>query len=314
MNSNDVIIKISDLKKKFGNFTAVDGLFFDIYKGEVFGFLGPNGAGKTTSINMICGLSPPTGGEVIFGDQIKNKTNIKTHIGICPQENIYWPKLTCLEQLRFVGEMYGMSRKSAKHRSKEILKLMALEEKSNILAKKLSGGLKRRLNICLALIHDPEIIILDEPEAGLDPQSRIMVRNFIKNLAKEKTIILTTHNMDEADRLADRVAIIDFGKLLLLDTPDNLKKSIGEGDILEIVLDTDNTENSDKVVRSLLKICEKVNITGTTMIIKSRNLIGVVSEITREIKDQGFKIKEMIMRENTLEDVFISLTGRKLRQ
>jgi ABC-2 type transport system ATP-binding protein len=314
MNSNDVIIKISDLQKKFGNFTAVDGLSFDIYKGEVFGFLGPNGAGKTTSINMICGLSPPTGGEVIFGDQIKNKTNIKTHIGICPQENIYWPKLTCLEQLRFVGEMYGISRKSAKHRSKELLKLMALEEKSNILAKKLSGGLKRRLNICLALIHDPEIIILDEPEAGLDPQSRIMVRNFIKNLAKEKTIILTTHNMDEADRLADRVAIIDFGKLLLLDTPDNLKKSIGEGDILEIVLDTDNTENSDKVVRSLLKICEKVNITGTTMIIKSRNLIGVVSEITRKIKDQGFKIKEITMRENTLEDVFISLTGRKLRQ
>lgn len=314
MNSNNVIIKISNLKKKFENFTAVDGISFDIYKGEVFGFLGPNGAGKTTSINMICGLSPPTGGEVIFGNQIKNNNDIKTHIGICPQENIYWPKLTCFEQLRFMGEMYGMSRKSARQKSRELLKLMALEEKSNVLAKKLSGGLKRRLNICLALIHDPEIIILDEPEAGLDPQSRIMVRNFIKTLAKEKTIILTTHNMDEADRLADRVAIIDHGKLLLLDTPDNLKKSIGEGDILEIVLDTDDTENSEKVVVSLLKICEKVNISGQTLIIKSKNLIGLVSEITNKIKEQGFKIKEMIMRENTLEDVFIHLTGRKLRQ
>ncbi len=314
MNSNDVIIKISNLKKKFGNFTAVVGISFDIYKGEVFGFLGPNGAGKTTSINMICGLSPPTGGEVIFGDQIKNNNDIKTHIGICPQENIFWPKLTCFEQLRFMGEMYGISRKLARQKSKELLKLMTLEEKSNVLAKKLSGGLKRRLNICLALIHDPEIIILDEPEAGLDPQSRIMVRNFIKSLAKEKTIILTTHNMDEADRLADRVAIIDHGKLLLLDTPDNLKKSIGEGDILEIVLDTDDTENSEKVVVSLLKICEKVNISGPTLIIKSKNLIGLVSEITNKIKEQGFKIKEMTLRENTLEDVFIHLTGRKLRQ
>lgn len=314
MNDNDIIIKISNLKKKFGNFTAVDGISFDIYKGEVFGFLGPNGAGKTTSINMICGLSPPTEGEVIFGNQIKNNNDIKTHIGICPQENIFWPKLTCFEQLRFMGEMYGMSRKSARQKSKELLKLMALEEKSNVLAKKLSGGLKRRLNICLALIHDPEIIVLDEPEAGLDPQSRIMVRNFIKSLAKEKTIILTTHNMDEADRLADRVAIIDHGQLLLLDTPDNLKKSIGEGDILEIVLDTDDTENSEKVVVSLLKICEKVNISGPTLIIKSKNLIGLVAEITNKIKEQGFKIKEMTLRENTLEDVFIHLTGRKLRQ
>lgn len=314
MNDNDIIIKISNLKKKFGNFTAVDGISFDIYKGEVFGFLGPNGAGKTTSINMICGLSPPTEGKVIFGNQIKNNNDIKTHIGICPQENIFWPKLTCFEQLRFMGEMYGMSRKSARQKSKELLKLMALEEKSNVLAKKLSGGLKRRLNICLALIHDPEIIVLDEPEAGLDPQSRIMVRNFIKSLAKEKTIILTTHNMDEADRLADRVAIIDHGQLLLLDTPDNLKKSIGEGDILEIVLDTDDTENSEKVVVSLLKICEKVNISGPTLIIKSKNLIGLVAEITNKIKEQGFKIKEMTLRENTLEDVFIHLTGRKLRQ
>jgi len=314
MNGNDIIIRISNLKKKFGNFTAVDGISFDIYKGEIFGFLGPNGAGKTTSINMICGLSPPTEGEVIFGNQIKNKNDIKTHIGICPQENIFWPKLTCFEQLRFMGEMYGMSRKSARQKSKELLKLMALEEKSNVLAKKLSGGLKRRLNICLALIHDPEIIILDEPEAGLDPQSRIMVRNFIKTLAKGKTVILTTHNMDEADRLADRVAIIDHGKLLLLDTPDNLKKSIGEGDILEIVLDADDTDNMDKVVNNLLKICYKVKVSDTILIIKSKNLIGLVSEITNKIKEQGFKIKEMTLRENTLEDVFIHLTGRKLRQ
>jgi len=312
---NNVVIKISNLKKNFGDLTAVDGLSFNIYKGEVFGFLGPNGAGKTTSINMICGLSKPTEGEiVIFGNKIKNKNDTKTHIGICPQENIYWPKLTCLEQLIFMSEMYGISGKSARNRSKELIELMGLEEKSNVLASKLSGGIKRRLNICLALIHNPEILVLDEPEAGLDPQSRILVRNYIKTLAKEKTIILTTHNMDEADRLADRVAIIDHGKLLLLDTPDNLKKSIGEGDILEVDIDADEVKNLNKVVDSLLKICDKVNISGSAMIIKSKNLIELVSEITNKIKEQGFKIKEITMRENTLEDVFIHLTGRKLRQ
>ena len=312
---NNVVIKISNLKKNFGDLTAVDGLSFNIYKGEVFGFLGPNGAGKTTSINMICGLSKPTEGEiVIFGNKIKNKNDTKTHIGICPQENIYWPKLTCLEQLIFMSEMYGISGKSARNRSKELIELMGLEEKSNVLASKLSGGIKRRLNICLALIHNPEILVLDEPEAGLDPQSRILVRNYIKTLAKEKTIILTTHNMDEADRLADRVAIIDHGKLLLLDTPDNLKKSIGEGDILEVDIDADEVKNLDKVVDSLLKICDKVNISGSAMIIKSKNLIELVSEITNKIKEQGFKIKGITMRENTLEDVFIHLTGRKLRQ
>lgn len=311
----NAVIKVSNLKKTFGDLTAVDGLSFDVYKGEIFGFLGPNGAGKTTSINMICGLIEPTAGEVtILGNGNRKKTDIKSHIGVCPQENIFWPKLTCFEQLVFMGEMYGMTGKPVRTRSRELLEWMGLQEKANVLAYKVSGGMKRRLNICLALIHDPEILILDEPEAGLDPQSRILVRNFIKNLAKEKTIILTTHNMDEADRLADRVAIIDYGKLLLLDTPGNLKKSIGEGDILEIILDKNEQEDPGKMIDSLLEICEQVNLSDVSLIVKAKNLIGSVAEITNRIKKHGFKINEMTMRENTLEDVFIHLTGRKLRQ
>lgn len=315
MNTDNIIIEISNLTKKFGNLTAVNSLSFNIYRNEVFGFLGPNGAGKTTTINMICGLSPATAGEiVILGNRIKNKNQIKSHIGICPQENIFWQKLTCLEQLIFMGEMYDLPKKKARTRSIELLEMMGLTEKSNVLSEKLSGGMKRRLNICLALIHDPEILILDEPEVGLDPQSRILVRNFIKTLAQEKTIILTTHNMDEADRLADRVAIIDHGKLLLLNTPANLKKTIGEGDILEIQLDAVETEQVDQVVGSLSKLCDQVNVTGNVIIIKAKNLIELVSEITRNIQAKGLKIKEMKMRENTLEDVFIHLTGRKLRE
>ena len=312
---HDVVIRVINLKKNFGELRAVDGLSFEIYRGEIFGFLGPNGAGKTTSINMICGLLEPSDGDIAFlNNQNNGKDKIRQHIGICPQDNIIWPKLTCLEQLVFMGEMYGMSSKSAREKSKILLASLALESKSKVLAGKLSGGLKRRLNICLALIHDPDILILDEPEAGLDPQSRIMVRNFIKNLANQKTIILTTHNMDEADRLSDRVAIIDFGKLLLLDTPENLKRSMGTGDVLEIELDSEPQDKTELLLSKIKDLSEDVSNVGRKLIIKAKNVINLISQITAAINKNGFKITEMTVRENTLEDVFIHLTGRKLRQ
>ena len=306
-------IRIRNLKKVFGSLVAVDGLNLDIYKGEVFGFLGPNGAGKTTSINMICGLSEPTEGEISIAG-IRDKKENKLHFGICPQDNIFWPRLTCFEQLTFMSKMYGASRSTARTRAAELLALMNLEEKSAVLASKLSGGMKRRLNICLALVHDPEILILDEPEAGLDPQSRIMVRQFIKSLAKEKTIILTTHNMDEADRLSDRVAIIDRGKLLLVDTPNNLKKSTGGGDILEITLDTRQPEQIKKTENHLATRYSMVSSEGNTLRIKAKNLVEALPDILNRIKDESHTITGVAMRENTLEDVFIHLTGRKLRQ
>jgi len=264
---------------------------------------------------MICGLSPPTEGRVLInGKKIKDQANIKSIIGICPQENVYWQKLTCKEQLKFMGRMYGMEGNQVRQRSSELLELLGLSDKSNVFASKLSGGMKRRLNICFALIHDPEILVLDEPEAGLDPQSRILVRDFIKSLAKEKTVILTTHNMDEADRLSDRVAIIDYGKLLLLDMPENLKKSIGEGDVLDIKLESDANIDEEKLKNNLKKFYNTVNISDSTITIKSKNLIESVAEISERIDKSGYKVKEMTMRENTLEDVFIHLTGRKLRQ
>jgi len=313
--SDHTAIQISGLTKKFGQLVAVDDLSLEIYEGEILGFLGPNGAGKTTTINMLCGLSPPTKGEILFSQVgVQNLKEMKIHMGICPQENIYWPRLTCQEQLAFMGEMYGLSKRTARDRAKSLLQLMGLENKANVLANQLSGGMKRRLNICLALIHDPEILILDEPEAGLDPQSKIMVRDFIKSLAKQKTVILTTHNMDEADRVADRVAIIDHGKLLLVDTPTNLKKSIGTGDLLEVIIEGEDEGNLELVVTSLSEICDNVNIKGMTLFLQSKNLIENVADITERIKQSGFRIRTMTLRENTLEDVFIHLTGKRLRQ
>ena len=308
------VIRISNLSKRFGKLTAVDRLSLDIYPGEVLGFLGPNGAGKTTTINMICGLTQPTEGAIDFWDgALRDVNDIKAQIGICPQENIHWPKLTCREQLIFMGEMYGLSRPSSTRSADQLLDLLGLADKADVWAGKLSGGMKRRLNICLALIHDPSILILDEPEAGLDPQSRILVRTFIRTLAREKTIILTTHNMDEADRLADRVAIIDHGRLLLLDTPERLKRSTGEGDILELHLDVDDAAPLDLLVDRLSSLCDEVRRSGSTLQLKALHLIDAVAEITRIIRAQGYTIKAIQLRENTLEDVFIHLTGRKLR-
>ncbi|MFC1563534.1 ABC transporter ATP-binding protein [candidate division KSB1 bacterium] len=313
--SGEIVVKISNLKKNFGSLAAVDGISFDIVRGEIFGFLGPNGAGKTTTINMICGLSPPSGGEIFFyGKNSKDRERIRTRIGICPQENIFWHKLTCHEQLVFMCEMYGLRGKKAKKRSLELLERMALTEKAHVPATRLSGGMKRRLNICLALINDPEILVLDEPEAGLDPQSRVMVRDYIKSLAQTKTIIFTTHNMDEADRMADRVAIIDYGKLLTLDTPSNLKRSIGEGDIVEISFEESDSGKLPDLSAKLGSEFDNITGEGHILTIRSKNLIESIYGITETIKSMSLSILEMKMRENTLEDVFIHLTGRKLRQ
>lgn len=305
------IIKIENLTKEFDALTAVDNLSLNIQKGEILGLLGPNGAGKSTLINMICGLLDRTAGEILFQNN-NNEKRTRAMIGVCPQENIYWPKLTCKEQLIFMGEMYGMSSNRVKKKSQKLLNFLGLSEKSNVQAKKLSGGMKRRLSICLALVHDPEILILDEPEAGLDPPSRILVRNFIKSLTNEKTIILTTHNMDEADRMSDRVAIINKGKLLMTDTPENLKRSIGEGDLLEIIVDQDISERRAVLLESLSEKFDEIYIADFSIKIKSKNIVEKIVEITEIIRQNEFIIKKMTLRENTLEDVFIHLTGEKL--
>jgi ABC-2 type transport system ATP-binding protein len=315
-NKSDLLdqtaVHIQNLTKWYGDFKAVDDLSFTIHQNEIFGLLGPNGAGKTTTISMICGLLPISGGSIQFNNQ--NRKEAKSLIGYCPQENIFYPKLTCMEQIIFIGQLYDLPLKTIQSKAKELLEMMGLTDKTNVRASKLSGGMKRRLNICLALIHDPEILILDEPEAGLDPQSRILVRDFIKSIGKKKTVILTTHNMDEADRLADRVAIIDHGKLLMLDTPSNLKKSVGEGDILELVLENGNHDALNRFVTEVSNLSMNVKTGDGSVLIKHPNMIENLSAIKQIAETTGLNIAEIKLRENTLEDVFISLTGRKLRQ
>lgn len=311
--ADQYILQIRNLSKSYGELLAVQDLSLDILPGEVFGLLGPNGAGKTTTIKMISGLLKPDSGEVFFqGKPITDcDVNNRRRIGICPQENVLWKKLSPSEQLVFLGEMYGMKSSLLRHRCQMLLDALGLIDSADKLAGTLSGGMQRRLNIALALIHDPEIVILDEPEAGLDPQSRISVREYIKSIAREKTIILTTHNMDEAERLADRVAIIDHGELLVLDTPDALKQTVGEGDVLEIVIH----EQLEQVKPALSYLEERAQIIilDDVLQIRALDLVNLLQNILAHLADRGIKTGDIRLRKNSLEDVFIQLTGRRLR-
>ena len=310
------VLRIENLTKRYGSLTAVKGLNLEIQRGEIFGLLGPNGAGKTTSINLMCGLLKPDAGRVfIHGKAVDGgDAEIRSRVGVCPQTTILWGKLTCLEQLEFVGEMYGMRRKVARERGQEMLEIMGLSERQNRLAATLSGGMQRRLNIILALVHDPDILVLDEPEAGLDPQSRVLVREYIREWAgqRDRTVILTTHNMDEADRMAGRVAIMDHGELLVLDTPEALKRRVGEGDVLEIDLGPDIPP--EKGLDADLDMAPQASLVGRTLVVRAKAAVDLLASITDTLRAAGFQPGEIRLRANTLEDVFIALTGRRLRE
>lgn len=309
-------LEVKDLVRVYGNLTAVDHLSLQVREGEVFGFLGPNGAGKTTSIRMMCGLLKPTSGEVYIHGRPVYATpgrTLRTRVGICPQENILWSKLTCFEQLVFSARMYGVPQPLARSRADHLLHAMGLGHKRNKLAGTLSGGLKRRMNVIMAMMHDPDILVFDEPEAGLDPQSRVLVRDFISETALSKTVIVTTHNMDEAERIATRVAIIDSGKLLQLDTPDNLKRSIGRGDVMELKFQAAAASQKKKSEAELKKLGYSVVWEGARMEIRAMNLVSGIPEIYRILDRADLTVQELKIRENTLEDVFIHLTGKSLR-
>ena len=309
MSKDNITLRADNLRKSFGSFVAVENLSVEIERGEIFGLLGPNGAGKTTSIKMITGLLKPDSGEVQINGENTGKRDFRHHVGLCPQELVLWNNLTCMEQLIFIAEMYNVAYSRAKNRAGELLEKMGLSEKRGKLVRTLSGGMQRRMNLLMALMHDPEILILDEPEAGLDPQSRVMVRDFISSLARTKTIVFTTHNMDEADRLCDRITIMDHGRMLVTDTPENLKRNIGKGDKLEILF-TGPKVNPVEISH----LAEETGIIESTMYFRSKAIVEKIPVILEELKKTGITITGMNLSENTLEDVFISLTGRKLRE
>lgn len=231
-------IVIDNLTKKFEDVIAVDELSLSVLKGELFGLLGPNGAGKTTTINVLCGLLQPTSGSVTVGgyDVSKEPKKVKKLIGVCPQDTAVFPYLTGRENVEFFGNLHAMPKMALNRNVNALLERMGLTEDADRRVGKYSGGMRRRVNLVVALVHDPVIAFLDEPTVAMDPQSRRAVWDFIKGL-NNKTIILTTHYMEEAEELCDRVGIIDYGKLIALGAPDKLKEKFGAENLEEVFIE-----------------------------------------------------------------------------
>jgi ABC-2 type transport system ATP-binding protein len=307
------IIKTENITKKFDGFTAVDNISFSVKKGEIFGFLGPNGAGKTTTIKMLTTLLIPTNGSAeVAGYNIKTeKDNVRKNIGIVFQEPALDVELTGRENLDYHARMYGLPKEKRKTRVTDVLNLVDLVDKKDLYVKKYSGGMKRRLEIARGLMHYPTILFLDEPTLGLDAQTRRAIWAYIKKMNKEEgtTIFLTTHYMDEADQVCDRVGIIDRGKLLVIDSTENLKNAIGN-DVITL-----SSSNIDKLVKRLEKESwiKKTKIHDSFLTLgveKGEEKIPIVIEIAQSL---GIKIKTISLRKPTLDDVFLSYTGRTMR-
>jgi ABC-2 type transport system ATP-binding protein len=235
----DAAIIIKGLTKRFEDVTALDDLSFDVQNGELFGLLGPNGAGKTTTINILCGLLEPTGGRAYVGghDVQREPWRVRGLIGVCPQDTAVYPFLTGRENVELFGSLHAIPVESLREKTEGLLEKMGLTEDADRQAGKYSGGMRRRINLVMGLVHDPEIAFLDEPTVGMDPQSRRAVWDFIRELKNQgKTVILTTHYMEEAEELCDRVGIIDHGRLIALGPPGELMEEHGAGDLEEVFI------------------------------------------------------------------------------
>ena len=307
------IINTENLTKKFGNLVAVDNISFSVKKGEVFGFLGPNGAGKTTTIKMLITILNPTGGTATISgfDIIKQRDKVRQNIGIVFQEPALDTELTGEENLEYHARMYGLNKEKRKIRIDEVLKLVDLEDKREVLVKNYSGGMKRRLEIARGLMHYPTVLFLDEPTLGLDAQTRRAIWAYIKKMNEEEgtTIFLTTHYMDEAESLCKRVGIIDHGKILVMDTIANLKNSVGK-DVITLSC-TNISKLKEKLEKE--KWISKIKQYDTSLTLgveKGDEKIPTIIEIAQKI---GIKIKSISVRKPTLDDVFISYTGRTIR-
>jgi ABC-2 type transport system ATP-binding protein len=301
------ILIADSLIKKYGNIHAVDDISFEICRGEIFGFLGPNGAGKTTSIKIMSGLLKPDSGSVTI-----NCLNNGRSIGICPQHIVIWENLTCFEQIIYMGKMYNMRSGEVKKRGNELLDSLGLYNVKNRLAKGLSGGMQRRLNIALALIHSPEIVFLDEPQAGLDPQSRVLIRDYIRLIKNKTTVVLTTHDMEEAEKLADRICIIDKGKLLVTGTADEIIRFNGYEDLVEIDLEGD--VNNQLLPFLAAELYSEMSVSGKKVSFSTKNPLSLLDSILTTVRSQNLKVNSVQSRKKSLEDIFISLTGRKIRE
>lgn len=297
------------LTKEFDGLVAVNGVDLEVKKGELFSLLGPNGAGKTTTIRMLCCLLKPTRGtaSILGYDVVKMPFAVKKLIGVSPQDTILSERLNCWENLALIGRVYGLGSDEVRRRSQQLLETMGLTERSKDQVRKFSGGMKRRLSIAMALVSDPQVLFLDEPTLGLDPQARRTIWEYIAGLKGKKTILLTTHYMEEADTLSDRIGIIDEGKVVALGTAQELKTNLIE--MRSMVVSTGNL--TAEVLEHLHSKYSKVTTTKGKLKISHKDLH--FKEIVDYLHSRGVTVYSATIEQPTLEDVFIHITGKKLR-
>ena len=303
------IIEVKNLARQFNGLTAVDHISFEVKKGEIFGFLGPNGAGKSTTINMLSTLLIPTEGEATINsfNVLTQRDDVRKSIGLVFQDPSLDDRLTAEENLRFHAKLYGVPKEEYKKRMEEVLHLVDLWDRKEGIIKTFSGGMKRRLEIARGLVHYPQVLFLDEPTLGLDPQTRAHLWEYILRLKKERamTIFMTTHYMNEAEN-CDRIAVIDYGKIVALDTPANLKKQVG-GDIIRMASAQKRKLKEELEERYKKEIKEE---DGTLQL----EVADGEKFLPRLFNELDTKIDSIELRKPTLDDVFLLLTGRAIRE
>jgi len=307
---NRFAIQTFSLSRKFGDLVAVDGIDLSIKEGELFSLLGPNGAGKTTAIKMLCCLLRPSSGTAtVMGRDIQeDPMAVKQIIDVSPQETAIAEHLNAWENLSLIGGIRGLSKKKVKKRSEELLEMVGLAKRAKEQVRKFSGGMKRRLSIAMALVSDPQVLFLDEPTLGLDPQSRRGIWEHIAELKGKKTIVLTTHYLEEADALADRIAIIDEGKIAALGTPQELKDGISDMQVMVVKV----KNLPPDVIEGLKEIYPEVKTTEDGIEIRAKELSFY--EIVDYLRPRGVAIQSTSLKQPTLDDVFLHLTGKELRE
>lgn len=307
---NSVAIQTYCIARSFGDLVAVDGVDLSVEHGELFSLLGPNGAGKTTTIKMLCCLIRPTSGTAtIMGHDIRDDPlAVKRVIDVSPQETAIAERLNAWENLSLMAGLHGLGKQQTRERSEELLRMMALDGRAEERVRKYSGGMKRRLSIAMALVSNPRVLFLDEPTLGLDPQSRRAIWEHIEDLKGKTTILLTTHYLEEADALADRVAIIDEGKIVAHGSPKELKDSISGAPVM--VVEAENL--TDEAIEALRQKYPEVRAIEGGVEIEAEE--ATLYDIQDVLRPRGVAIQSTYKRQVTLDDVFLQLTGKQLRQ
>lgn len=316
MAMTDNAITVSGITKRFGALTAVNNVSFDVKRGEFFGFLGPNGAGKTTLIRMLTTLLKPTGGRAVVSccDVAKEPTEVRKHIGVVPQAMTSDLDLTAYENMDIYGRFYGIHAGERKERIRSLLEMIGLTSRANDLVATYSGGMRRRLEIARVLVHKPELLFLDEPTIGLDPQSRRVVWGFLEKLIRgsSMTIFLTTHYMEEAEALCSRVVIIDSGKVIAIGSPTELKSQIPGNDIISLKVDHLFEEAIEKL--SGLPFVRKITPEDDLLRFNVDSGATDLPALMDEVRRLGGKVLSAAIHEQSLEDVFIHYTGKSIRE